>query len=205
MIPPTSNLCTQVLRNKSIAPQSYNLNSLLAGRTPASVGVTPQIGVNSPNDSGPLSVYGSQGPAGSTSRCNIVNHRGYIKPTGAGLFYVIVNGQPDDIIHVWVGPNALSGSYRAGNSQAYGQYNQPTRSSLTYPFFVTDPTEYIPLRVYWSNGDGAGRFNMEVRNQAGQVILGPGSSASQQIIAGCSGSNSPVPAWPAWQSEIIGA
>ncbi|KAI8177825.1 hypothetical protein K4K54_013285 [Colletotrichum sp. SAR 10_86] len=188
------------IRNRNNSPRNFDLNRLIGGRTPVLTGVTPSIGFSHDWDEAfrPLRLYGTQGPAGTTSTCGIVQHRGYINVT-PGVYTVFAN-EPDDDLLLWFGNNAKSGSFTAGNSDVYGLYAEPGQSRLVDTFVFTE-SAYIPFRVYWDNRNGPGGLRLEVKNSTGDVILGFNTQQSQDVVYKCSGGD--APAFPAWEEETV--
>ncbi|KAF3806319.1 hypothetical protein GCG54_00006081 [Colletotrichum gloeosporioides] len=195
-----SDLCQNYINVQGNSPRNFNLNRLIGGRTPVLTGVTQSIGFSNNGDEAlaPLRLYGTQGPAGTTSTCSIVQHRGYINVT-PGVYTVFAN-QPDDDLLLWFGNNAKSGSFAAGNSDVYGLWASPEQSKLVDTFVFTE-SAYIPFRVYWDNRGGPGDLKLEVKNSTGDVILGFNTQQSQNVVYKCAGGD--APAFPAWQDEAV--
>lgn len=199
---PSSSGCREI--SKQI--KDVDFRTLVEGVIPYTVGNTSHMWFSQSDDSIPLGVYGIQGPPGSRLACSALMHRGYIKPTTTGN-YTISMDFPDDIAHIWIGNEALSGSFWAGNSQVYGRSPDFViwiDFVLSYSFEVTDISEYIPFRVFWSNRDGPGSLRVKITDATGTNIVGEDSQSNPSVVSSCDGTGSPAPAWPDWPSEVVG-
>ncbi|KAK2006280.1 hypothetical protein LZ32DRAFT_663764 [Colletotrichum eremochloae] len=199
VLEPTSTLCTDVLAYPDLPADEYNLKSLLQSRVPSGVGITQNLYFQQDNGNRPISYAGYRGPTGSTLRCNILMHRGYIKAEAAGL-YEIFFGPTRDVVMIWFGNKAKSGGFRAGNFDFGGTESDIVRPNDSYLLEIEDAAEYVPFRVYWSNGVGNGAFSI----QAFGAFFGEwpdGYPEPPEFYTSCSGPESPAPSWLAWGSE----
>ncbi|KAJ3956333.1 hypothetical protein N0V92_007115 [Colletotrichum tropicale] len=203
VIEETSNLCRNTLQNEDVRANTYNLENLVQGRVPVGIGraEVPRYDQNDENQ--PINYRGVQGPTGSTIKCNILVHRGYLKASLSGSYEFIV-GEADDVVMVWLGDKAKSG-FNANNADITVQKGFRSYPYSEFIYFET-VEEYIPFRIFWSNGRGGGAFSSGVYPDytlgldlpEGTVIEDP------KLYASCSGDASPAPAWPAWQDEVWG-
>ncbi|TDZ74651.1 hypothetical protein CTRI78_v000633 [Colletotrichum trifolii] len=161
--------CTCLL-NKRTAPTNDDLRFLVEGYRTQIYGVTNTIGVQTNNDSAPLSWPGFSVYLDSTSKCNTLKYRGFINPAATGN-YTMTAPFPDDILLLWVGEKALSGGTRSNDSDFLGQHDRLDRSRLRHTFRVEDTSKFVPMRVYWSNKDGPSKFSVTTTNSNGSVIL----------------------------------
>ncbi|KAK1841985.1 cell surface glycoprotein [Colletotrichum chrysophilum] len=198
-----STLCRNTLQNADVRANTYNLKNLVQGRVPVGIGHSevPRYSQNDENQ--PINYRGVQGSAGSTIKCNILVHRGYLKASLSGSYEFIV-GEADDVVMVWLGDKAKSG-FNANNADITVQKGFRSYPYSEFIYFET-VEEYIPFRIFWSNGRGGGAFSSGVYPDytlgldlpEGTVIEDP------KLYASCSGDASPAPAWPAWQDEVWG-
>ncbi|KAK2056964.1 hypothetical protein LY76DRAFT_594624 [Colletotrichum caudatum] len=199
VIEPNSTLCTNVLANRHQRATNYDLRSLLQSRVPSGVGITQSVHFQQANGDVPMTYEGYQGPAGSTLRCNILEYRGYVKVTAAGI-YEVYFGEPQGVVMVWFGNKAKSGGFRARNSDFSGRGADIVWPNQSYYLDVKDAAEYIPFRVYWSIGAGGGGFDVSAFPVA-WGNYGDGNPEMPEFYSSCSGPDSPAPAWLAWESE----
>ncbi|GKT51091.1 uncharacterized protein ColSpa_11272 [Colletotrichum spaethianum] len=195
--------CSEV-SNKS--PRDADFRTILEGVNPWVTGTTSHMWFSQDDAGRPLSVYGVEGPPGSGLACSALMHRGYIKPSLLGTYTIYID-YPDDFAHVWVGEVALSGSFSAANSQAYGRWPDSgpwVDFRLSYIFEVTDTSAYIPFRVFWADRHGPGSLRVTILDATGSVILGGNSQSSPNIVTSCEGVGSPAPAWLDWLDEVVG-
>ncbi|KAL0941990.1 cell surface glycoprotein [Colletotrichum truncatum] len=199
VIEPTSTLCTNVLSNQNLRAKAYDLGSLLQGRVPSGVGLSQNLYYEQLNGNAPINYAGLRGPEGSTLECNILVHRGYIKVKVPGIYEFFFGGV-QDVVLIWFGDKARSGGFRAGNSDFGGRDKDIKWPDQSFYLNVEDASEYIPFRVYWSNGEGAGAFGI----QGFPAAWGDWPDEDPELpefYSNCSGDRSPAPAWLPWESE----
>ncbi|KAK2033592.1 hypothetical protein LX32DRAFT_704307 [Colletotrichum zoysiae] len=199
VIEPNSTLCTNALANRHHRATNYDLGGLLQSRVPSGVGIRQSFYFQQDNGDIPMRYDGYQGPAGSTLRCNILMYRGYVKFTAAGI-YEFYFGEAQDVVMIWFGNKAKSGGFRARNADFGGREADIVWPNQSYYLTVEDAAEYIPFRVYWSNGAGGGGFGI----QAFPVAWGDYGDEDPELpefYSSCSGPDSPAPAWLPWESE----
>ncbi|WYZ35421.1 hypothetical protein EsH8_X_000068 [Colletotrichum jinshuiense] len=187
-------------------PRDVDFRTVVEGVTPYVVGNTGYMWFAQDDAGSPLSVYGVQGPPGLGLACSALMHRGYIKPTMTGTHIIYID-YPDDLAHIWVGGEALSGTFSASNSQVYGRWpdDGPWEDFVPYySFEVSDISAYIPFRVFWADRSGPGSLRVTILDGNGTTIIGENSQRSPSIVTSCDGPESPAPAWLEWSSEVVG-
>ncbi|KAL0943039.1 uncharacterized protein CTRU02_200925 [Colletotrichum truncatum] len=202
-IDPDSTLCTEALI--STQSRTLNLQQLLEGRIPDGTGLTSgsssiSFSLSGEQASSPIEYNGVQGPAGSTSVCNIIAHRGYIEFTAPGE-YSLLSNVPDDVILAWVGPVANSGEFRAGNSDVWGRccdFEDSLIYNFTIPPFV-GPSFHVAYRIFYGNAVGPGNFAIKVVHNADS----PEEETEPSLVASCVGEELGAPEWLPWQDEVV--
>ncbi|KAJ0312902.1 hypothetical protein COL922a_013859, partial [Colletotrichum nupharicola] len=118
--------------------------------------------------------------------------------------YEFIVGEADDVVMVWLGDKAKSG-FNANNADITVQKGFRSYPYSEFIYFET-VEEYIPFRIFWSNGRGGGAFSSGVYpDYTLGLDLTEGTVIEEsKLYSSCSGDASPVPAWPAWQDEVWG-
>ncbi|EQB43867.1 hypothetical protein CGLO_17426 [Colletotrichum gloeosporioides Cg-14] len=195
-----SDLCQNMLLDPYFEPENYDIEGLLQGRRPWGVGIKRYIDYYQPDENLPISYGGVYGPPRSSLRCNTLVHRGYIKATLPGAYEFLINQPPPgDVLFAWFGDKAKSGSFSVSNADII----VPNNNGWPYRYFVyfRDASEYIPFRLFWSHGRGRSEVLVGVF-PAYTIGLDKDVQPQNPIFySNCSGSNSPAPAWPSWESE----
>ncbi|KAK2729362.1 conidiospore surface protein [Colletotrichum kahawae] len=195
-----SDLCQNMLQFPYFGPENYDIKGLLQDRRPDGVGIQRYPDYDQQDDSVPINYSGVQGPPGSSLRCNVVVHRGYIKATLRGAYELFVSEPPrEDVMFLWFGDKARSGAFNVSNADII----VPNDRGWPYRHFVyfRDASEYIPFRMFWSHGKGRGSFSVAIFPSYGTGLDEDVVPENPIFYSNCSGSNSPAPAWPAWESE----
>lgn len=169
-----------------------NIKTALEGVTPSKTGTTILNAWDSSKTSNtePVKIFGVSGPDGTDAlnSCTAVAQRGYIKVEDAGSYTLSID-VPDDLMYVWFGSQALSGTFKASNAQI-GSRPGDFDSVESYTLIVTDPSLYIPFRSLYSNNGGSGAFRLTF------------DGGSLPLVSGCSGPGAP-PSLSPWQAESI--
>ncbi|KAF4938817.1 hypothetical protein CGCF245_v004134 [Colletotrichum fructicola] len=196
-----SDLCQNMLQDPYFEPPNYDIKGLLQDRRPVGVGIERYPDYYQRDDSVPINYGGVEGPPGSSMRCNILVHRGYIKATLPGAYEFLVTEPPrEDVMFVWFGDKAKSGAFNASNADIV----VPNDNGWPYRFFVyfRDASEFISFRMFWSHGKGTpGSFSVGVFPTYPVGLDEDVEPENPVFYSNCSGSNSPAPAWPSWESE----
>ncbi|KAF4811577.1 hypothetical protein CGCSCA5_v009862 [Colletotrichum siamense] len=195
-----SDLCQNMLLDPYFGPENYDIKGLLQGRHPMGVGTTRYIEFEQQDDSLPINYGGVQGPPGSSLKCNILVHRGYIKATLPGAYEFLISEPPrEDVLFVWFGDKAKSGAFNVSNADII----VPNDNGWPYRFFVyfKDASEYIPFRMFWSHGRGRSEFFVGIFPTYPVGLDEDVEPENPVFYSNCSGSDSPAPAWPSWESE----
>ncbi|GAB7350070.1 hypothetical protein MBLNU459_g0739t1 [Dothideomycetes sp. NU459] len=147
--------------------------------TPLATGVTNYI-AESNDASGTTTLYGYSGVSAQTL---VLDHTFYIFARQTG-YYSFNIPYTDDIQFVWIGAKALTGWTR-NNADIIQFWSSQiaTQTPQTLAYYLTVGS-YLPVRVQWANGGGAGdlRFN----------LYAPDGSALLQSNAGTSTGSSSV-------------
>lgn len=171
-------------------PLTLNLAHVLQGRIPQIVGVT-QTTFSFTYDP-PQLFYDSVVPPGS-SNCFVIDHRGYLVASKDSQYTFNLANDLDDLIYVWVGDTALSG-FDVSNTVIRQSYSTHYNSQLSYTLTAgSDDISYIPVRLFYSNVNGPGEFQVSVT----------GSSGSTPEFSTCS-RDPDAPFWPVWEQEQVG-
>ncbi|KAH7325094.1 hypothetical protein B0I35DRAFT_476287 [Stachybotrys elegans] len=186
------------------ANQRYlDLNALVGGIAPDSVGVTPYTGFKLGEGSDwqqPIGIYGKTGAVGTNLGKSIVNHRGYIVPQKVGTYTITIR-DVDDLAMIWIGEAAVS-DWTVSTTSVRMDVNFFDQLK-TYEIAVAeaDLNKHLPIRIMYVNGSQYGRFQVSIVDPEENVILGPDSQKNPQIIASCSGPDAPVGQWAEWATE----
>ncbi|KAI4730953.1 hypothetical protein E4T49_01204 [Aureobasidium sp. EXF-10728] len=166
---------------------------------PSQTGVTNYIAeVN--GGSSNVAYYGQQ-----TSTQNwVIDHTFYVFARQDG-YYSFNIPYTDDIQMVWYGDKAVSGWTRANADIVQFWSSQiATQTPQTIAVYLTTGS-YLPIRVMFANGGGAGELDFNIYAPDGSVVLasnrglGTGSSSIDIVQFPC---NSALGArFPAWGSE----
>lgn len=168
--------------------------------TPNFSGVTNYI-AESNDASGTISVYGN---AGVSAQTLVLDHTFYVFARQTG-YYSFNIPYTDDIQFVWVGSNALKGWTRS-NADIFQYWNQDitteTPQTLAYNLTIG---QYLPVRVQWANGGGAGDLQFNVYAPDGSAIMasvaGTNSGSSSVDIVRFPCDSSLGASFPSWGSE----
>lgn len=153
------------------------------------VGKTNTIGYSVGTTTLTQPVYADTTQSFPTQNITLI-HRGFLYARTAGI-YTFTSTNPDDIILLWVGQNAVSGFTRA-NANIVKSY-PATTTTYTVAAVVG---QYIPFRVQWANGGVPGFLGFQITNPANQVLIN--NAGSTDIVTGaCDGS---TPVFPQWVS-----
>jgi hypothetical protein len=143
----------------------------------------------------PITVYGYHAPAGTNpfNTCFSLQHRGYVAFPGTGTYIFNIDGEVDDFLYIWLGDQALSGKFYPRDSQLRKLYATDTNSQMTFSIIITESTQYLPIRVYYSNCGGAGAFHFSII---------PPLGSPQPAFVDCSGIQT-TPPWLPWEQEAV--
>ena len=161
---------------KTVQP-SYNSTTTQAG------GINVQAASS-------ISIYGSTQTFSSTYF--VLNHRGYIFAAATGT-YTFSTSNPDDIVFLWLGPNAYSG-WTGNPSGGNDAFRVPYQGygSTTYNLVQG---QYLPFRIVFGQQGGPVRFTFTITAPDGTVILDSNTQDSPYIVQySCDGV-----AAPQWQ------
>lgn len=125
----------------------------------------------------------------STSDITLI-HRGFVYARTTGT-YTFTSINPDDIILVWTGNNAISGFTRA-NANIAKAYPAGTTS---FTILLT-AGQYEPFRVQWANGGVPGFLGFRINGPTGAVLFDTNGS-TDVVTAACDGR---TPVFPAFVS-----
>ncbi|TIA26524.1 hypothetical protein D6C81_00676 [Aureobasidium pullulans] len=168
----------------AVYPEHY------ANRNPTWAADTTKVGgidISSSNSQA-ISLYGSSTQV--SSQYFILNHRGYIFAQVPGTYTFIISN-PDDIVFLYLGDNAVSGWTR-GNANAVASCcsNYPTRASTSYTLEAGD---YLPFRIFFGQQGGPVRFAFSITAPDGTVILDNNTSESDFVVQySCDGTSAPA-------------
>lgn len=134
---------------------------------------------------------------GYTENCNYLalNYRGYLYAGQTGTFTFTISSA-DDIVLIWAGAAAYSGWTRANAllDVTYPEIGSGSGNggSIVATYAAT-AGDYIPLRILFSQGDGAFGFNVGISAPDGTVVLSASSSTSDYLIRNsCDGTSAPA-------------
>jgi len=130
---------------------------------------------------------------------NVVDHRFYLHPFFAGTYTFSVTAA-DNLLALWVGPNAVSGFSINNVAFKWESANQPW-PSFRYTAGPGDVGSFIPVRVLWANNGGRGALGVSVTDPNGVEILGAATDVNDQIVWRCVNSGGAAPIWPDWETE----
>jgi hypothetical protein len=165
--------------------------------TPYTSGTNLQVGPFDYKGSGsiPQTIYGN--PNKFQSDYFVVNHRGYLYARESGT-YSFQSQNPDDIVMVWVGPNAYSGyNGNKGNwilRNPYGTGNTVATVDLVQG-------QYYPLRVIFANAQQAAQLHFSVRSPDGTSIIDSDGNVNTQYLVQYSCDGTTAPKYPAFGKE----
>lgn len=129
---------------------------------------TAGLGFVNPEAVSPISIYG--GPQRPTN-FTVANHRGYVTPTVSGT-YTFQSTNHDDLLLLWVGPNAFDCAYTRVNANMEIRYlAQGTTAS--YSVSLMAGSTWYPC-VYWEStpkGVGWLGFTFTIRGPTGVVLV----------------------------------
>ncbi|KAG6356237.1 hypothetical protein INS49_015624 [Diaporthe citri] len=196
--------CEELLDNYfSEDPNTLNLGLMIQEKVPQGTGRTqltqwndyPPQGVPYQGGGKPISIFGYTTPSGTDpfNTCYSVQERGFLEFPGAGTYTFNIINEQDDNLYVWIGNNAVSGSFYPGNSQLRKLFESDYNKVTTYSITVSETEKYLPIRLYYANRLGPGYFNL--------AISGP--TGSQPSLVQCSGTQV-APDYLAWEDERVG-
>ena len=155
---------------------------------PETIGKTKIIGITDPTK-----IYDSTRASGEYVT---VNHRSYLFTQQAGEYtFSIPPG--DDIALLWIGPTAYSGFTRA-NADVIRIYGTTAAADFKKTF---QQGEYVPIRIIWANGGGAGKLFAEIKAPDGTVIIGPTTTKESPYLIQFSCDRVEAPKFPPFGSE----
>lgn len=155
---------------------------------PEVVDKTKSIGITDPTK-----IYDSTRASGEYVT---VNHRAYLFTQEAGE-YTFALPPGDDISLLWVGPEAYSGYTRA-NAKVERVYGSTPPPDYKQTF---QKGEYVPVRIMWANGGGAGQFVAEIKAPDGSTIIGAGTTKESPYLIGFSCDRTTAPKFPPYGAE----
>ncbi|POS74519.1 hypothetical protein DHEL01_v207086 [Diaporthe helianthi] len=201
-------VCGELFRNWQVKDAfDLNLGLVIENRVPQHTGLTPQgdgtrpileaIWLDAANWEKPYSIYDYTAPSTSTSShtCLVVMHRGYIKfPTAGSYKFNIItpestNGEVDDNLYIWLGDLTISENFWPRNSLISKLFETETHAQKVYFFSTTTADELVPIRAFYANRLGPGKFKVE--------ITGP----STPSLLSCTGGE--LPDWLPWEDERV--
>ncbi|KAH8880831.1 hypothetical protein GQ53DRAFT_833005 [Thozetella sp. PMI_491] len=132
------------------------------------------IGGNCPYSSSTFNFYGL------TELCQYmaINYRGYLYAGQTGTYTIGISAA-DNIVLMWMGPNAYSGWSRP-NAQLVTTYTSIGAGVRT--IYSATIGEYIPIRTLFANGGGPFGFGITITAPDGTVILDKSSSTSSYLV-----------------------
>ncbi|OBT47696.1 hypothetical protein VE00_02222 [Pseudogymnoascus sp. WSF 3629] len=112
-----------------------------------------------------------------------VNHRGYLYAHQDGE-YSFTAPIADNLILLWLGPNAYSGYTRA-NANLEAAYTPVGSVPLGYKATLVKG-KYYPIRFSWDNSGGAGNYELKIKAPDGTTIVDGTTTASPYLVKfGC--------------------
>jgi hypothetical protein len=105
-----------------------------------------------------------------------VDHRGHFFAPIDGD-YTFSTGGNDNIVDIWIGPNALSGWTQANANLESLWPNAPASVTLTL-----SAAEWVPIRVFWANGGGPGTFSITIMAPDGTELIGSDMTSSPYLV-----------------------
>lgn len=147
-----------------------------------------------------VSVYGTTAVNGVMT----LDHTFYLFARQSG-YYSFNIPYTDDVEFVWIGANALTGWTRANaNLFQYWQSGLQAQTPQTLAYYL-NLGDYLPVRVMWGNGGGAGELRFTIYAPDGNALLqttagaNTGSSTPDVVQFPCITSLGAK--FPAWGSE----
>lgn len=128
--------CDELLDNYySGDPTVLNLALMIQAKVPDGTGRTQLTAYTDytpgggPYDGGgkPISIFGYTSPIGTDpfNRCYSVQERGFLEFPGAGTYTFNLINEQDDNLYLWVGDDAVSGSFYPATASC-ATYSSPT-------------------------------------------------------------------------------
>jgi hypothetical protein len=172
-------------------PAKYKTLTPYTTGTNIQVGPVNYTGANSVD----MTIYGN--PNKFKTDYFAVNHRGYIYARESGT-YAFQSDFPDDIVMVWVGPNA----YR-GYTNDKGNYilRNPYGAGKTIATVDLKQGQYYPVRVIYANAQQAAQLHFEVRSPGGTAIIDSEGNVNTQYLVQFSCDNIAAPKYDPWGQE----
>jgi hypothetical protein len=144
----------------------------------------------------PTSIYGDLLHPFSTEYF-AVDHRGYLFAAQDGV-YSFQSTSPDDIIMVWLGPNAYSGW---NNNTGNWILRDPFGAGKNVATATLSQGQYYPIRVLFANGQQSAELHFNVSAPDGTSIVDSDGSINAQFLVQRSCDGSSAPAFPSWGHE----
>ncbi|RYP09503.1 hypothetical protein DL765_008397 [Monosporascus sp. GIB2] len=121
-----------------------------------------------------------------------LNHHAYFYACEAGTYRITIP-YADDAVYLWTGAKAYSG-WTDENADARARYNQPDHIPGRANFNLDIPANtYVPIRFFFGNAQGGGRFSFNVTTPSGQVIVSSESTFSPYVVRySCDRTTAPV-------------
>ncbi|KAF2150213.1 hypothetical protein K461DRAFT_281450 [Myriangium duriaei CBS 260.36] len=146
-------------------------------------------------------IYGN---ANSDGTSMVIDNTFYVFAGRGSGYYTFQIPYADDITMIWIGSKAYSGWSRANNDLLQFWSGQ-AQTIISLSYYMTFGT-YMPVRVMWANGGGAGSLQLNIWAPDGSFLLqnlGTGSNSaimSQDIVTRPCNSALGA-AFPSWGKE----
>jgi len=202
IVAPTAT-CTRAVQYAIYTPTSgwtgnASIAALVGGKVPDGRGWSQKLGGFEAEGGQSISPYG--GTVNAPCDYNIIDHRLYLHPLFPGVYTFSVS-VADDLLALWLGPNAVSG-FSIDNVAFKWEWASQPWPNFQYTVSPSAVGTFIPMRVLWANNGGRGALGVSLKDPNGLEILGANTDVSDQIVWRCvlMGANQ-APIWIDWETE----